>query len=119
MRALFLFVPKYNGEASQLSTLPKRKASNAKQKRETPKFSRREKRILSAVGIANPSAAAAKCILTAGEAFPNATIELVADPVQFEVDNFPRLRFPPSQFLLDTPAATFPPASEKRPCARL
>ena len=35
------------------------------------------------------------------------------DPVQFEVDNFPRLRFPPSQFLLDTPAATFPLDSKK------
>ena len=57
-----------------------RKASNSKQKRKTPRSPRRETRALSAVGIANPCAAAAKCITTAGESFPNAAIDLVADP---------------------------------------
>jgi hypothetical protein len=57
-----------------------RKTSNSKQKRKSSRSPRREKRILSAVGIANPCAAAAKCIATAGESFPNATIDLVADP---------------------------------------
>lgn len=57
-----------------------RKALNSKQKRETPRSPRPEKRILGAVGTANPCAAAAKCIATAGESFPDATIDLVADP---------------------------------------
>jgi hypothetical protein len=57
-----------------------RKASKPKQKRETPRSPRRETRALSAVGNATPSAPAAKCIATAGEHFPNATIDLVADP---------------------------------------
>ena len=55
-----------------------RKTSTSKQNRGTS--TRRKKHILSAVGIANPCAAAAKCIATAGELFPNATIDLVADP---------------------------------------
>jgi hypothetical protein len=59
-----------------------RKGSNSSPKRESPSSPRREKRILSAVGIANPYAAPAKspkCIATAGEIFPDATIDLVAD----------------------------------------
>jgi len=76
----FLFVPKSTREARQMSTLHMRKASNSKQKRKSSRSPRREKRILSSVGIANPRAAVAKCIATAGESFPNATIDLVADP---------------------------------------
>ena len=57
-----------------------RKRSNSKQKRGTSRSSRQKKRISSAVGIANPRAAAEKCIATAGEFFPNATIDLVANP---------------------------------------
>lgn len=57
-----------------------RKASKPKPKRETSRSPRRKNRILSVVGIANPSAVAARCIATAGECFPNATIDLVANP---------------------------------------
>jgi hypothetical protein len=57
-----------------------RKASNSKQERKTPRSPRRKKHTLSVVGIANPCATAAKCIATAGESFPDATIDLVADP---------------------------------------
>jgi hypothetical protein len=56
------------------------KASNSKQKRETPRSPRRKKHTLSVVGIANSCATAAKCVATAGESFSDATIELVADP---------------------------------------
>ena len=57
-----------------------RKASNSKRKRETLRSPRREKRTLSAVGIANPRSAPAKSIATAGEYFPDAIIDLVVDP---------------------------------------
>src|ERR1017187_6311627 len=75
----FLFVQNPPREARQTSTLPMRKVSKPKQKRGTPRSPRREKRASSAVRIENPCPAAAKCIATAGQRFPNATIDLVAD----------------------------------------
>jgi hypothetical protein len=57
-----------------------RKASISKQKHGIPSSPRRKKHTLSVGGIANPGVTAAKCIATAGECFPDATIDLVADP---------------------------------------
>jgi hypothetical protein len=57
-----------------------RNASKPKQMHETSRSPRRQTRALNPVGTATPSAPAAKCIPTAGERFPNATIDLVADP---------------------------------------
>lgn len=53
---------------------------NSKQKRKTSRPKCRKTRILTAVGIANPDAAPAKRMVTIGESFPDATIDLVADP---------------------------------------
>jgi hypothetical protein len=57
-----------------------RKASSSKQKRKDLRSPSLEKRSLSAVGMANPRVETATCVATAGESFPNATIDLVEDP---------------------------------------
>lgn len=57
-----------------------RKTAKSGQKHKGSRSPRRKKHILRVRGISNPSAAGAKCIPTAGELFPNATIDVVGDP---------------------------------------
>lgn len=57
-----------------------RKASSSKQKRKGLGSPCLEKHSLGVIGMANPGVATATCIATAGETFPNAIIDLVADP---------------------------------------
>ncbi len=57
-----------------------RKASSSKRKSKGSRSPRLAQRSLGVVGIANPRAAPAHSVATAGEIFPNAAIDLVADP---------------------------------------
>ena len=62
------------------ATLDMSKKSNSKQKHDSPGIPSPKKRTSSVVGMMSPGAGAAKCVATAGEIFPNAAIDLVADP---------------------------------------
>lgn len=63
----------------ETSTLDMSKKSNSKQKHDSPEIPSPKKRTSSVVGMMSPGAGTAKCVATAGEIFPNAAIDLVAD----------------------------------------
>ena len=67
-------------ELRQTGTLDMRKKSNSKQKGKSSISPSSKKPIPSVVAIANPRAVASHNVATAGEIFPNATVDLVADP---------------------------------------
>lgn len=63
-----------------MSTLDMRKKSNSKQKVKSLLSPSSKKSVASVVAVANPRASASHNVATAGEIFPNATVDLVADP---------------------------------------
>jgi hypothetical protein len=76
----FSFCVEISRELRQTGTLDMRKKSNSKQNGKSSIPPSSKKLIPSVVAVANPHAASVHNVKTAGEIFPNATIDLVADP---------------------------------------